>query len=134
MAKNHGMAYPILFDESGTVGKAYAATKTPHMYVIDAKGILRYSGAIDDDAFAKKTVAKKPVVNYVNDAIAEIEADTKVTTTKVRPYGCGVHYAKTGKDGNKNRRGRSGQRQGDKEKDKQKETEKDNDKDDDGGN
>ena len=32
----------------GKVGHEYAANNTPHMYVIDPKGKLIYSGAIDD--------------------------------------------------------------------------------------
>ncbi len=136
MAKKYGMDYPILFDESGVVGKSYLATKTPHMYVIDGKGILQYSGAIDDDAFARKTEAGKPVVNYVDDAIEAIEAGTKVKTTKVRPYGCGVHYAKSSSDSEKKGR-RGGQRKRDQQKDSQSESqtdsEKDRDKDSDGG-
>ena len=38
----------VLFDPKGDVGLIYGAKTTPHMYVIDAKGILRYQGAIDD--------------------------------------------------------------------------------------
>ena len=43
-----GLKYPILIDESGAVGKLYGAERTPHLYVIDAKGVLVYRGAIDN--------------------------------------------------------------------------------------
>jgi hypothetical protein len=36
-----------LMDESGRIGMAYGARTTPHLYVIDAKGMLAYAGAID---------------------------------------------------------------------------------------
>jgi hypothetical protein len=38
----------VLMDEAGTVGKAYAARTTPHMYVIDPAGKLVFAGGIDD--------------------------------------------------------------------------------------
>ena len=43
-------AYPthVLLDESGQIGMQYGAKTTPHMFMIDDKGILRYKGAIDD--------------------------------------------------------------------------------------
>ena len=37
-AEKWGIDYPILTDESGTVGRTYKAKTTPHLYVVDAKG------------------------------------------------------------------------------------------------
>jgi tRNA (mo5U34)-methyltransferase len=44
-------AYPtaVLLDESGDMGRAYDARVTPHMYIIDEEGILRYMGGIDSN-------------------------------------------------------------------------------------
>ncbi|MFB6374515.1 MAG: redoxin domain-containing protein, partial [Bradymonadaceae bacterium] len=47
--EKHGIEKPILQDKDGKVGKKYGAKTTPHMYVIDPEGVLRYRGAIDDD-------------------------------------------------------------------------------------
>ena len=38
----------LLLDPQGTVGRAYEAKTTPHMYVIDKTGKLVYMGGIDD--------------------------------------------------------------------------------------
>ena len=38
----------VLLDPKGTVGRAYGARTTPHMYVVDKAGTLVYMGAIDD--------------------------------------------------------------------------------------
>ena len=38
----------VLLDESGALGMQYGAKTTPHMYMIDAEGILRFKGGIDD--------------------------------------------------------------------------------------
>ena len=37
----------LLLDPDGKVGHEYAATNTPHMYIVDPGGKLIYSGAID---------------------------------------------------------------------------------------
>ena len=38
----------ILMDDAGQVGRAYGARTTPHMYIVDPKGVLVYAGGIDD--------------------------------------------------------------------------------------
>ena len=37
----------LLLDSERTVAKAYGAKTTPHMFVIDKKGLIAYNGAID---------------------------------------------------------------------------------------
>jgi peroxiredoxin len=89
----HGMkptAY--LLDHDGKVGKAYGATATPHMYVIDAKGDLAYQGAIDDTPTADPADIAK-AKNYVDAALNEVLAGKPVTTAATRAYGCSVKYA-----------------------------------------
>ncbi len=98
--KEYKIKYPVLMDEAGQVGRQYGAKKTPQMYIIDAEGILRYNGALDNDAFAKKASKGQVVRNYVLLALAELEAGTEVTTTTSKPYGCSVKYGKTGQGGN----------------------------------
>ena len=39
----------VLLDPAGKIGRAYDAKTTPHIYVIDAGGVVRYQGAIDDN-------------------------------------------------------------------------------------
>lgn len=82
-AADQGLAYPILHDTDGKVGKAYGAKTTPHMFIIDKEGILVYTGAIDN---------KGESPNYVGDALAEVLAGEKVTKSRTQPYGCGVKY------------------------------------------
>ncbi|MCA9612016.1 MAG: redoxin domain-containing protein, partial [Myxococcales bacterium] len=63
--QQHGMTYPILQDASGATGRAYGATTTPNMYVIDGQGVLRYRGAIDDDPRGRNETPH----NYVREAV-----------------------------------------------------------------
>jgi peroxiredoxin len=84
------MKNPVLLDESGEVGHLYGARTTPHMFVIDAKGILVYRGAIDN-AMAKKGEDEKPI-NYVDNVLADLKAGKAVATKETKSYGCGVKY------------------------------------------
>jgi peroxiredoxin len=82
---------PVLLDEAGTVGRTYGAKSTPHVFVIDAKGMLAYRGALDNAPMGKVEGDKK--INYVEAAISELKAGKPVTTKETKSYGCPVKYA-----------------------------------------
>lgn len=84
--------YAVLLDEDGQVGRAYGAKKTPHMYVIDADGILAYQGAIDSIRSADASDIPK-ADNYVVDALEALKAGEDLAVTSTDAYGCGVKYA-----------------------------------------
>ncbi len=84
------LKYPVLNDETGKVGRLYGAKTTPHMFVIDANGVIQYAGAIDDDPKGEKSYGQK--VNYVAQALAELAAGKPVSTKETKPYGCSVKY------------------------------------------
>jgi peroxiredoxin len=79
LAEKQAAPTDVLFDPEGTVGHLYGAKTTPHMFVIDDKGILVYAGV----ATAK---------NFVRAAYEEASAGKPVTTASTAPYGCGVKY------------------------------------------
>ena len=83
----------VLFDPEGGVGKMYGAKTTPHMYVIDKKGALRYQGAIDDaggpDFWTKNLLDAD---NYVKNALGEMQDGQAISTKVSKPYGCSVKY------------------------------------------
>jgi len=91
IAKENADANFYLIDADGEIGHKYRATNTPHMYVIDADGVLRFRGAIDNDRKGDMTEGK---VNYVEQAISAISAGMEVETKENQAYGCGVKYAK----------------------------------------
>ena len=86
----HPAAY--LLDPRGTVGRAYGARTTPHMYVVDARGTLVYAGAIDDRPTANPADIEG-ARNHVLAALSELEAGRAVSVATSRPYGCSVKYA-----------------------------------------
>lgn len=80
--------YPMLLDAAGTVGKLYGAKSTPHVFVIDAKGVLAYSGAMDDDPDG----GAENVKNYVEAAVGALLKGSSVEMPVTKPYGCSVKY------------------------------------------
>jgi peroxiredoxin len=82
----------LLMDDSGKVGRAYGARTTPHMYVIDPKGVLVYAGGIDDKRSANPEDVKT-ANNFVRAALADSLAGRPVGTPSAAPYGCSVKYA-----------------------------------------
>ncbi|WP_413288622.1 redoxin domain-containing protein [Bdellovibrio sp. HCB337] len=90
-AKEGSKATAILLDEKGDMGKAYGAKTTPHMYLIDQQGVLRYNGAIDsNDSADPKTIATAE--NYIVRAVASAEKGEKISKETSKPYGCSVKY------------------------------------------
>ena len=84
----------VLLDESGEVGMLYGAKTTPHMYMIDANGILRYKGAIDDIGRGMQffNASFEEAVNYVSSQIGELVAEQVLAVNSTTAYGCSVKY------------------------------------------
>lgn len=80
-----------LIDTDGTVGRAYGAKTTPHMYIVGPKGALIYAGGIDD----KPSTDRADIAtarNFVQAALEEALAGKPVSTPTSTPYGCSVKY------------------------------------------
>ena len=87
------LEHPILLDESGRVGRAYAAAHTPHLYVIDKAGVLVYRGAIDNSPDAEgESPSGGKLINYVDAALADLDAGRPVAAPETQAYGCSVKY------------------------------------------
>jgi peroxiredoxin len=82
----------VLLDPTGIVGKAYGATNTPHMYIIDKAGLLVYAGAIDDRPTTRRADVQG-AHNYIRAALEDMAAGRAVQTPVTRAYGCTVKYA-----------------------------------------
>ena len=80
-----------LMDEDGKVGQAFAARVTPHMYIVNAQGVLVYAGGIDSIASARVEDIPK-ATNYVRQAMAELKAGKPVSMANSRAYGCSIKY------------------------------------------
>ncbi|MFD2113565.1 thioredoxin family protein [Thiorhodococcus fuscus] len=81
----------VLLDPEGTIGRAYGARTTPHMFVIDGSGTLVYMGGIDDRPTSDPADIEG-AYNYVRAALSDLAAGKPVTNPVTRPYGCSVKY------------------------------------------
>jgi peroxiredoxin len=81
----------VLLDPAGAIGRAYEAQTTPHMFVIDETGTLRYMGAIDDKP-TTDPASLASARNYVREAFAAVTSGGRVAETATEPYGCSVKY------------------------------------------
>lgn len=81
----------VLLDEEGTMGRAYDAKVTPHMYLIDSNGTLVYMGGIDSIRSANAADIPK-ATPYLADAVDALLAGEPIPNSVTRPYGCSVKY------------------------------------------
>jgi peroxiredoxin len=81
----------ILLDDGGKLGRTYGAKTTPHMFVINPKGVLVYQGAIDNNSSSRKSTIEG-AENYVAAALDATLANKAVEKTTTEPYGCSVKY------------------------------------------
>ena len=84
----------VLLDESGEIGMKYGAKTTPHMYMIDSSGVLKYKGAIDDVGRGMKffSASLKDAVNYVATQLDDVKNNKSLTISSTVAYGCSVKY------------------------------------------
>jgi peroxiredoxin len=85
-AKQLGLKFPYVVDATSDVGRAFGATRTPEIYLFDAKGKLVYHGAVDDNARNPGAV-KEPWLRKAVDAVA---AGRAVPLAETKAFGCGI--------------------------------------------
>jgi peroxiredoxin len=76
----------ILRDTNQIVANLYGAQTTPHLFVIDRTGILRYQGAFDDVSFRKRI----PSIQYLDEAVEALLAGNSPNPEYSPPYGCAI--------------------------------------------
>ncbi|MEX0701686.1 MAG: thioredoxin family protein [Planctomycetales bacterium] len=86
-AEKKGFTFDYLYDESQESGKAFGATVTPHLFVLDKDQNIVYMGSFDDSQNTEKVKAQ-----YVRDAVDAVLAGTKPEVTETRQFGCGIGY------------------------------------------
>ena len=91
LAQYHAKPTAYLVDADGKVGRLYGAQTTPHLFVIDEKGVLRYNGGIDSIASTDKDDLAK-ATQFVPQVIGEIKSGKAVSVSTSEPYGCSVKY------------------------------------------
>lgn len=89
--KEYLTGFKILIDKQQQFTRYLKATVTPQAILLDSKGYLLYTGAIDDwvQALGKKKL--KTTKNYVEDAIEQTLKQVPVKVQKTKAYGCKIN-------------------------------------------
>lgn len=87
-ATEQQLNFLYLRDMNQDVAHAFKAAKTPHVFLLDRQGIIRYSGAIDDNAQDPNAV-KTP---YLKNAIAALLNEQTIAPNSTDPVGCSVKW------------------------------------------
>lgn len=80
-----------LMDPEGQAGAAYGARVTPHMYIVNAQGLLVYAGGIDSIPSAREADIEK-ATNYVRQGLNELLAGKPLSVATSQAYGCSIKY------------------------------------------
>ena len=91
LKSSYASSTAYLMDECGTTGKAYGASTTPHMHIINAQGTLVYGGGIDDKR-STNIADIKLAKNDLAAALDELTAGKAVSIATSAPCGCSVKY------------------------------------------
>jgi len=91
LAKEKNYSFPYLYDETQEIAKAYGATRTPHAYVLKKESnnlIIRYIGAIDDNADEPENVK----IRYIQLAVDALISGNEVITKETKAIGCTIKW------------------------------------------
>lgn len=76
----------VLIDADHAVADLYEAVTTPHVFVVDRAGILRYRGALDDVTFRQRKATRF----FLEEAVEALLEDRMPELQETRAYGCAI--------------------------------------------
>jgi len=83
-----GYKFPILIDKGNVLADKWGATVTPEVYYFDAKNVLLYHGAIDNDRSGKNVQEQ-----YLKTAFDSALGGKKIERTRANAFGCTIKRA-----------------------------------------
>lgn len=76
----------VLIDAQHITADRYEVISTPHVFVLDRDGVLRYHGAVDDVAFRQRKARRF----YLKEAVDALLANRLPELTETPAYGCAL--------------------------------------------
>jgi peroxiredoxin len=92
-AKERKLPFPVLKDEDHSVVDALGASRTPEAFLLDADGVIRYTGRIDDQ-YGYRYRRASPLHTELKDALDAVLAGKPVAVSKTKLEGCNVDRRK----------------------------------------
>jgi peroxiredoxin len=80
-----GLPFPVLRDRRGLLADAYGVARTPHVFLLDERGYLRYQGRIDN-SHQPRGVTR----HDLREAIGEVLAGKPVRVAETVAMGCPI--------------------------------------------
>jgi peroxiredoxin len=77
---------PVLRDAGQSLADRYGAQTTPHLFVIDARGIVRYAGAADDVTFRQRVATR----DYLAEAVRAVLRGQAPEPSSTPAFGCAI--------------------------------------------
>lgn len=87
-AREHGFQFTVYKDENNVVADKFGATVTPETYVIDASGVIRYHGSIDDAQNISRVTTQR-----LRLALDAVLAGKEPPQTETKAFGCSIKRA-----------------------------------------
>ena len=87
--ENQGVAYEVLKDPGNAVADAFGAKTTPHMYVIDGDGVLRYRGGIEAVPGGMQQVGQMEE-QFLGPVLAALVDGSEPPYTETTSKGCSI--------------------------------------------
>ncbi len=85
VARQRGLPV-VLRDTDHSVVERYEALTTPHVFVLDRQGVLRYRGAVDDVSFRKRQASR----SYLQEAVEALLKGRLPEIEETLPFGCAI--------------------------------------------
>lgn len=80
-----GYKFPVLIDKGNVLADKWGASVTPEVFFLDAKNVLLYHGAIDNDRSGRNITDQ-----YLKTAFDEALGGKPITRTKANAFGCTI--------------------------------------------
>ena len=81
----YGYKFPVLIDKGNVIADKLGATVTPEVYYLDAKNVLLYHGAIDNDRSGRNVTQP-----FLKTAFDESLSGRTVERTSANAFGCSI--------------------------------------------
>lgn len=86
-AREKHFNFPYLRDEDQSVARAFGAERTPEVFLIDSRGVLRYHGRIDDSRDPQKIKS-----HDLRNALDALLTGRPISVVETEPHGCTVKW------------------------------------------
>jgi peroxiredoxin/mono/diheme cytochrome c family protein len=86
-ARTHKLRFPVLKDAGNKVADQFGAQRTPEVFVLDRRHVVRYRGRIDDQSgvgFRRANASRRDLAL----ALDELLAGREIAVAKTEPAGC----------------------------------------------